>query len=125
MPKLHQRLFVFIDELKVQIEENPTRRNVYFLSLLGTDSNEVYGKGIPRTNAFYFYDVKSRIELRRQGIQFKSAQDLQRFYEEQERKNGSKYDTKLNIYRLVEYFMEHNRDGYYFLDEVPLLQGGD
>ena len=62
------------------------------------------------------------MELRRNGITFMSAQDLQAFHHEHS--GFSSGDDQLNIYELVHFFMQHHPDGYYFLDEVPLIQGG-
>jgi hypothetical protein len=57
------------------------------------------------------------------------------FYDEEELFDGSdtssdfsrfassdEEEDQLNIYQLVEYYMQHHTDGNYFLDEVPLLQ---
>ena len=91
------------------------------------------GRGIPR-DAFYFYDIRSKMELERYGINFLSAQDLKSFYEEEMSKSILESSGKQsedmcekkkesNIYDLVEYFMKHHPDGYYFLDEVPFIKG--
>ena len=102
-------------------------RNVYFLSLVGTNAGVNGGEGIPRS-AHYIYDVKSRMELKRHGIHFLSAQDLKSFHDENFCSLYEIYETYetsiLNIYELVLYFMEHHYDGYYFLDELPLIKGG-
>ena len=109
------------------------------MSLVGTDANTPRGKGIPRS-AFYFYDIRSKMELEHYGIHFMSAQDLEYFHDDQNKRKtiefpGSKpliktfaeneKRSKLKIYGLVEYFMKHHQYGSYFLDEVPLLKGID
>ena len=99
--------------------ENTANEKVYFLSLVGTDACDHHEKGIPRS-ALYFYDIKSEMELERYGIHFLSAQDLKFFYDGQDQQTKIE---QLNIYGLVEYFMEHHPYGSYFLDEVPLIQG--
>ena len=61
------------------------------------------------------------MELRDHGVNFLSAQDLKCFHDANANDGSSK---QLNIYELVQYFMKHYPDGYYFLDEVPLLKTG-
>ena len=106
------------EDLLPEINEN---RPIYFLSLLGTNANDSTGDGIPR-NANYWYDVKTEEELKPHGIRFLSAQDLVAYYHDRRQKRSKAIETK-NIYSLVEYFIKHNRDGYFFLDEVPLIKG--
>ena len=91
---------------------------IYFISLVGSNAGVKNGKGITR-KAFYIFDVKSEMELKKHGITFLSCQDLLEYYKEQTRTNGE----DMNVYDLVEFFIERNRNGYYFLDEVPLIQG--
>ena len=117
--------FEFLDELKKELLDAVKKSKVYFLSLVGTNAGEFMGKGIPRSS-FYWYDIKTGMELKDHGINFLSAQDLKNFHEHQEKKNGSSDGSskQLNIYELVQYFMKYNQDGYYFLDEVPLIKTG-
>ena len=104
---------------KEEVKESTDDRPVYFLSLVGTDANEAWGRGIPR-DAYYWYDIKTKMELERYGIQCMSAQDLKSYHDEQ----MASPTSELNIYQLVQFFMEKRPDGYYFLDEVPLIAGG-
>ena len=92
------------------------------MSLVGTDAGSDGGKGIPRS-VHYFYDIRSNMELRQHGITFMSAQDLQAFHHEHSGLSIDDKNKQLNIYQLVHYFMQHHPDGYYFLDEVPLIKG--
>ena len=103
------------------VKESTDDRPVYFLSLVGTDAGDRYGKGIPRS-ANYFYDIRSNMELRQHGITFMSAQDLQTFHHEHSGILNVDKNKQLNIYQLVHFFMQHHPDGYYFLDEVPLIK---
>ena len=95
--------------------------------MVGTDANDDNSKGIPR-KANYWYDVKSEVELKPHGIEFLSAQDLEKFYYNHEGKAATRQGTgyfsqEPNIYRLAEYFVQRNPEGRYFLDEVPLIKG--
>ena len=92
---------------------------IYFISLVGSDAGDYKGKGIPK-NAFYIFDVKSKVELKKHGIIFLSCQDLLEYYKEKSGRNGK----DINVYELVNYYMERNPNGYYFLDEVPFIQEG-
>ena len=98
-------------------DENITNP-VYYISLIGTDARDVDGKGVPR-KAFYIFDVKSELDLKRHNIRFLSYQDLMEYYQKETGKNGE----NLNIYELVIFFMRKNPRAYYLLDEVPLIKG--
>ena len=70
-------------------------RNIYFLSLVGTDAAKRGGEPIPGL-ALYFYDVVMKFILRH-GIDRLSAQDLNDFHEEQQNTRSSE-NNKLDIY---------------------------
>ena len=99
-------------------DEYDETRFIYFISLVASDAGEVAGKGIPR-KAFYIFDVKSEMELKKHGITFLSCQDLLEYYKEQ---TGTKGEG-INVYDLVNFYIKRNPNGYYFLDEVPVTQG--
>ena len=86
--------------------------------MVGSDAGDDQGKGVSR-KAFYIFDVKSEMELEKHQITFLSCQDLLNYYEDQTGKSGK----DLNVYELVQFFIEKNPNGYYFLDEVPLIKG--
>ena len=92
---------------------------IYFISLVGSDAGDRNGTGIPR-KAFYIFDVKSEMELKKYGIVFLSCQDLLKFYQD----NTGMKGVGMNVYDLVKFYIEKNPNGYYFLDEVPLMKGG-
>ena len=100
-------------------EEFHDTRLIYFISLVGSNAGDYDGKGIPR-KAFYIFDVKSEMELTRHGIIFLSCQDLLKYFKEQTGMNGE----GISVYDLVKFYIERNPNGYYFLDEVPLILGG-
>ena len=85
---------------------------------MGSNVGDVRGNGIPR-NAFYIFDVKSEMELKKYGIVFLSCQDVLKFYQDKTGTNGE----SINVYDLVKFYIEKNPTGYYFLDEVPLIPG--
>ena len=93
---------------------------VYFLSLVATDANDRMGKGMPR-KAYYFFDVKSEMELQALGVKFLSAQDLALFYETNKSQEDS--EVRPNIYQLVVFFLAHHPNDIYFVDEAPVLKG--
>ena len=92
---------------------------IYFISLVASNAGQFLGTGIPG-KAFYIFDIKSEMELKRHGIIFLSCQDLLEYFKEQTGTNGE----GINVYDLVKFYIERNPNGYYFLDEVPLIQGG-
>ena len=93
---------------------------IYFISLVGSDAGDKYGKGLPR-RALSFFDVKSEMEFHGfERIIFISAQDLLEFYQEETGKDG----RNLNVYQLTIFFMERNPNALYMIDEVPLIKSG-
>jgi len=86
--------------------------------LVGSEAGVYKGKGIPR-RAFYIFDVKSEMELEKHNIKFMSCQDLLEYYQKETGTNGE----EMNVYELVKFFIKKNPNGYYLLDEVPLLKG--
>jgi len=86
--------------------------------LVGSDAGYSTGKGIPR-KAFYIFDVKSEMELEKHNIKFVSCQDLLEYYQKETGTNGK----EKNVYELVQFFIKKNPNGYYLLDEVPLIKG--
>ena len=86
--------------------------------MVGSNAGDPRGRGIPR-KGFYIFDVKSEMELEKHQIKFLSCQDLLKYYKDQTGENGE----GLNVYQLVQFFIEKNPNGYYFLDELPLIQG--
>ena len=90
--------------------------------MVGSDAGDwhadVGDAGIPR-KAFYIFDVKSEMELKKHHIKFLSCQDLLEYYKHQTGENGE----GLKVYELAQFFIEKNPNGYYFLDEVPLIKG--
>ena len=99
-------------------EDFDQNKLIYFISLVGSDAGGCRSKGIPR-KAFYIFDVKSEMELKKYGIVFLSCQDLLKFYQDKTGTNGE----GINVYDLVVFYIERNPNGYYFLDEVPLIKG--
>ena len=102
-------------------EEFNENRLIYFISLVGSDAGGFMAKGIPR-QAFYIFDVKSEMELQKYGIIFLSCQDLVEYHKKQTGRNREDINV-INVYDLVKFYVKRNPNGYYFLDEVPILQG--
>ena len=104
------------------LEDFDENKLIYFISLIGSDAGVFHkgipSKGIPR-KAFYIFDVKSEMEFKKYGIVFLSCQDLLKFYQDKTGTNGK----GINVYDLVKFYIEKNPNGYYFLDEVPLIKG--
>ena len=124
--QFHATIILGIDEQQAndvqqsQTSNQNTNQMIYFISLVGTDSNDRRGKGIPR-KAISIFDVKSEMEFEDiSGIIFLSAQDLLEYYNQITGKDGS----HLNIYQLVIFFIERHRDDRFMLDEVPLIKDG-
>ena len=87
---------------------------VFFVSLVGVvgfvDKDE------------YIFDIYTKAyEFQDSSVKVISAQDLWTFYES---KNKGADQSKIDIYCLVEYFVQHHLDGHFVLDECPFLMDG-
>ena len=83
---------------------------VFFISLVGGYKNE------------YIFDIYTKgYEFQDNSVKVISTQDLWTFY-----KSKTKVADKLkvDIYCLVEYFVQHHSDGHFVLDECPFLMDG-
>ena len=97
------------EDIGLKIKANP----VFFISLVGVDT-----KGIVVEDE-YIFDIYTR-EYDFQGsyVRVVSAQNLWTFYDS---KNKGANQKKVDIYVLVEYFIQHHQLGHFVLDECPFL----
>ena len=86
---------------------------VFFISLVGVN---IRGKVEDYEHIFDIYT--KAYDFTASEVVVKSAQDLWDFYEAQ--KKGSD-KTEVDIYTLVECFVQNNPNAHYVLDEVPFL----
>ena len=90
---------------------------VFFLSLVGVDN---LGKVDEHQHLF---DIFTKLyDFFGCSIQVLSAQDLWSFY--QSKNKGAKRED-VDIYFLVEFFIQHHSNGHFILDEVPFLSMED
>jgi hypothetical protein len=89
---------------------------VFFLSLVGVDD-------LGKVAFFeYIYDIYTkRYDFQSTDVNMKSAQDLFEYYESHNKGSDKK---EIDIYTLVEYFVQNHRNGHFVLDEVPFLPNG-
>ncbi len=67
----------------------------------------------------HIFDIYSKeYDVQSSDVKIKSAQDLWDFYEAQNKGSDKK---NIDIYKLVEYFVQNHRNGHFVLDEVPFL----
>ena len=91
---------------------NPT----YFVSLVGVD-----GFGIVEKDEFIFDIYTKLYDFHGSNIKVVSAQDLWTFYKSKEMGVDK---SNVDIYCLVEYFVQHHLDGHFVLDECPFIRIG-
>ena len=103
--------------IKEEVDDYDETKQVYFFCLVGSDAGDRTGKGLPR-DAHYIFDIKTEIELKIHQIIFLSCRDLLEYY----RKHTGLDGEGINVYDLVMFFVERNPNGYYFVDEVPLIK---
>ena len=91
---------------------------VYFLSLVGVDES---GKVDNHESIFDIYT--HQYEFLGCDVVPKSAQDLRDYHDAQTKgvPESERNKEKVDIYSLVEYFIQHNPNAHYVLDEVPFL----
>ena len=67
----------------------------------------------------YIFDIYTKsYDFHGSHVKVISAQDLWTFYES---KNKGADQSEVDIYCLVEYFIQHHSDGHFILDECPFL----
>ena len=86
---------------------------VFFISLVGVDRN-----GMVEEDEYIFDIYTKAYDFHESHVIVISAQDLWGFYES---KNKGADRKKVDIYFLVEYFIEHHQHGHFVLDECPFL----
>ena len=70
----------------------------------------------------YIFDVYTKLyDFHGSSVKVVNAQDLWSFYES---KNKGANRLLVNIYCLVEFFIQHHLDGHFVLDECPFLKFG-
>ena len=103
---------------KEEEEENmglkPKADPVYFISLVGVDR---YGNVEDHEHIF---DIYTKLyDFKHHDVIVKSAQDL---WDEFAKQNPGSRRRGVNIYQLVEDFVQHNRRAHYVLDECPFIR---
>ena len=102
----------FAENVGLKNRANP----VFFISLVGVDELGMVDK------YEYIFDIYTQMyDFQGSDVKVVSAQDLWNFYES---KNKRADQLKVDIYYLVEYFVEHHSDGHFVLDECPFLEVG-
>ena len=92
----------------------PMADPVFFLSLVGVDN---LGKVVEHEHLF---DIFTKLyDFHGSNVQVRSAYDLWAFYES--KKEGAKRKD-VDIYTLVEFFIQHHPNGHFILDECPFLE---
>ena len=87
---------------------------VFFLSMVSVD---MWGKIDEHEHLF---DIFTKLyDFSGGKVQVLSAQDLWTFYES--RNKGAKRED-VDIYTLVEFFIQHHPNGHFILDECPFLK---
>ena len=88
--------------------------DVFFFSLVGVKSRGTV------EDCEHIFDIYTKLyDFKACNVHIKSAQDLGEYYESQNKGCDVK---KIDIYTLVEYFVQKNPDAHYVLDEVPFIQ---
>ena len=94
---------------------------VFFISMVGL-AYDRFGdmiSGIVHEHE-YLFDIYTRIyDFVGTNVRVLSAQDLLTFYLS---KNKSANREDVDIYKLVEFFIQHHSNGHFILDECPFLK---
>ena len=86
----------------------------FFISMVGVDE---WGKVDEHE---YLFDIFTKLyDFSGCKVQVLSAQDLWTFYQS---KNKGVQLWDVDIYTLVEFFVQHHPDGHFILDECPFLK---
>ena len=107
------------EEKAVNDGDKPSADPVYYISLLGVD-----GKGIVDEYE-YIFDIYTRLfDFTDTDVKAKSSQDLWAFYRLHHKLDPSE-KLKVDIYTIVECFIQQNSNGHFIIDECPILRGKD
>ena len=88
-------------------------QDVFFISLVGVNNTGIVDEHE------YIFDIYSKAyDFHGTAVKVMSAQDLWAFFES---KNKGADRKIVNIYFLVEYFIQHHQHGHFILDECPFL----
>ena len=89
---------------------------VFFISLVSVDRHGIIDEHE------YIYDLYTKkYDFLGSDVQVISAQDLWNFYESKTQRADR---TEVDIYFLVEYFIQHHSNGHFILDECPIIRKG-
>ena len=88
---------------------------VFFISMVGVDE-----KGIVHEYEHIFDLFTKMYDFHGSDVHVISAQDLWHFYH---LKNKATPRESVDIYILVEYFVQHHPEGKFVIDECPFLKG--
>ena len=100
---------MFAEGAGLKVKANP----VFFITLVGVGVTGIVD------NDEYIFDIYTKAyDFHESHVIVISAQDLWGFYESMNKGADRK---KIDIYFLVEYFIEHHQHGHFVLDECPFL----
>ena len=108
--------------------EHSNVAEVYYISLVAADA-----RGMPQGEK-YVFDVASKLEMENTNVRAIDAQDLVKFYNDQQAVRGgfdpdtaativAVNDGGLNVYELVEFFVQANPNSCIIIDECPFISG--
>ena len=106
----------YLEEQRLKLETDP----VYFISMVSL-AYDIYGRQMYGTvgEHEHLFDIYSKLyDFQGSGVQVKSSKDLWDFYE---LKNKGAKREDVDIYTLVEFFIENHPSGHFILDECPFL----
>ena len=97
------------ENLKSKLKADP----VFYISLVGTDPLTGVDEDV------YIFDLYTQFyEFFGTDVKVISSQDLWQFYEKD---NPTSKKKDVNVYVLLEYFVEHHSTGHFIIDECPFL----
>ena len=68
----------------------------------------------------HIFDIYTKLyDFKSSDVHIKSAQDILEYYQANNKGNDIK---NIDVYTLVEYFVQKHPDAHFVLDEVPLLK---
>ena len=100
---------IIAEDLGHKVNANP----VFFISLVGVDK-----KGIVCEDEYIFDIYTKTYDFQGSHVKVVSVQDLFAFYES---KNKGADRNIIDIYFLVEYFIQHHQHGHFVLDECLFI----
>ena len=87
---------------------------------MGVEDNQYQISNLDANTSFFDWYTKEYAFVGT-NVEVLSAQDLRKFYDQHHQPSMWQKFKRIDIYTLVEFFVERNSNGHFIIDECPIL----